>query len=386
MRKFGKGLFSLIGYAGITMGAAGCAADVNPPNILQSQLQARVQNAVETDNIAPGFAIVVIGPTEAESYSAAAGVADPDGRAFTADTPLRIASNTKTFTAATVLRLWEDGRIDLDAPISGLVDPDFDEMLRNDGYDTNAITVRHLLMHTAGLPDHADDAYVEMVMADPTRQWTRTEQLQVGVDNHDPLGPPNSQYSYSDTGYILLGDIIERLTGEPLAAVVRRELKFTKIGLDATWWEQVEQRPATSAPRARQYISGLDTTDWNGSIDVYGGGGLIMSSNDLVRFMAALMRGEIFDDAATLETMMSAPGHPFPDRYRLGLFPREFQGYDGYTHEGFWGIHARFIPELDVAISGVVLDQAGYAKMFPLISETLKDIIDSRDDETTIND
>jgi len=280
------------------------------------------------------------------------------------------------------MRLWEDGRIDLDAPIARLIDPNFDEMLRNDGYDTDAITVRHLLMHTAGLPDHADDAYVEMVMGDPTRQWTRAEQLQVGVDNHDPLGPPTGQYSYSDTGYILLGDIIERLTGEPLASTARRELKFSEIGLDATWWEQVEQRPTTSAPRARQYISGLDTTDWNGSIDLYGGGGLIMSANDLARFMAALMRGEIFDDGATLETMLSAPDHPFPDRYRLGLFPREFKGYDGYTHEGFWGTHARFIPELNVAISAVVLDQSGYRKMFPMVSETLNELIESRGDAT----
>lgn len=373
-----SGLKGLLGLTAYAVAVAGCANQADSTSALQTQLETRVQKAVEEDNIAPGFAIVVIGPTAAESYAAAAGAADSDGRAFTPDTPLRIASNTKTFTAATVLRLWEDGRVDLDAPIAGLINPDFDAMLRGDSYDTDAITVRHLLMHTAGLPDHADDAYVQIVMADPMRQWTRREQLQVGVDNHDPLGPPNAQYTYSDTGYILLGDIIERVTGEPLAMAVRRELKFAEIGLNATWWEQAEQRPENAAPRARQYISGLDTTDWNGSIDAYGGGGLIMSANDLARFMAALMRGEIFDDAATLETMMSAPGHPFPDRYRLGLFPREFQGYDGYTHEGFWGTHARFIPELDVAISAVVLDQSGYGKMFPLVSETLNELIESR--------
>ncbi len=372
-----KSLFGLIAYAVVV---AGCGTQTDPASVLQAQLDTRVQKALEEDNIAPGFAIVVIGPTAAETYTAAAGVADDDGRAFTPDTPLRIASNTKTFTAATILRLWEAGRIDLDAPITGLINPDFDAMLRGGGYDTDAITVRYLLMHTAGLPDHADDAYVDIVMADPMRQWTRREQLQVGVDNHDPLGSPNAQYSYSDTGYILLGDIIERVTGEPLATAVRRELKFAEIGLDATWWEQAEQRPQNAVQRARQYISGLDTTDWNGSIDVYGGGGLIMSANDLARFMAALMRGEIFDDAATLETMMSAPGHPFPDRYRLGLFPREFQGYDGYTHEGFWGTHARFIPELDVAMSAVVLDQSGYGKMFPLVTETLSELIESRED------
>ncbi|MHA7871915.1 MAG: serine hydrolase domain-containing protein, partial [Hyphococcus sp.] len=264
-------------------------------------------------------------------------------------------------------------------------DPVFDAMLQKDGYETNVITVRHLLMHTSGLPDHADDKYVEMIMADPSRQWTRREQLQVLVDGHDPLGPPNGQYRYSDTGYILLGGIIERLTGEPLSTVIRRELKFAEIGLQATWWEQVEQPPANAAPRARQSLSGLDTTDFNGSLDLYGGGGLIMSATDLARFMAALMRGEIFDSAQTLETMLSAPGHPFPDKYRLGLFPRDSQGYESFAHEGFWGTHARFIPELDVAISAVVLDQSGYATMFPLISETLDDYIAMRSADAANN-
>jgi len=92
MRKFGKYLFGLIITVGIVTGVAGCTTDANPPNVLQAQLQARIQKAVAEDNIAPGFAIVVIGPTEAESYAAAAGVADTDERVFTADTPLRIAS------------------------------------------------------------------------------------------------------------------------------------------------------------------------------------------------------------------------------------------------------------------------------------------------------
>ncbi|MEM9616440.1 MAG: serine hydrolase domain-containing protein [Pseudomonadota bacterium] len=379
MRILGfKGIFGLTAYALVAISIAGCTTNTSPSSVLQSQLEMRVREAVEIDNIAPGFAIAVIGPTEAQSYSAAAGVADTNERPFTPDTPLRIASNTKTFTAATVLRLWEDGLLDLDAPITALIDPEFDVMLQNDGYDTTAITVRHLLMHTAGLPDHADDSYVDLVMADPSRQWTRRDQLAVAVDAHDPLGPPNNQFSYSDTGYILLGHIVERLTGETLAAIVRRELKFSEIGLEATWWEQVEQPPAQSAPRARQYVSGVDATDWNGSIDLYGGGGLVMSPNDLARFMTALMRNEIFDDPATLETMLSAPGHPFPDKYRIGLFPRTIEEFEAYSHEGFWGTHVIYIPELDAAVSAVVLDQSGYREMFPLVSETIRDIANSQ--------
>ena len=377
-----KGLvcnFAVVVTAAVTVGCTTTATAPPAASLqLQTELQARVENEVRVNKIAPGFAIAVVGPTKAETYAAAAGVADAEGRAFTPSTPLRTASNTKTFTAATVLRLWEKGLINLDAPIAGLIDPDFNTMLQSDGYDTSAITVRHLLMHTGGLPDHADDNYVNIIMADPSRQWTRRDQVELLVEAHDPLGQPNGQFSYSDTGYILLGDIIERLTGETLAAAVRRELKFSELGLTATWWEQVEQRPAQAEPRARQYLSGLDATDWNGSVDLYGGGGLIMSVNDLAKLMAALMRGEIFDDPATLETMLKAPGNPFPDKYRLGLFPRTVSDLEAYSHEGFWGTHVIYIPELDVAVAAAVVDQDGYRKMFTPVTQTIEDIMNNR--------
>ena len=82
------------------------------------------------------------------------------------------------------------------------------------GYDLNKITIRHLLTHTAGLFDHAgSNTYIEKVFADPFHEWTRTEQVQGCVDWGDPLFEPGEQFSYSDTGYILLGEIIENVTG-----------------------------------------------------------------------------------------------------------------------------------------------------------------------------
>ena len=98
------------------------------------------------------IAVFVAGRDPQASYGAATGAADLDAqRPLTVDTPLRIASNTKTFVAATVLRLWEQGRIDLDAPIAPLLTTALDRLLRDDGYRTDRITVRHLLSHSAGL-------------------------------------------------------------------------------------------------------------------------------------------------------------------------------------------------------------------------------------------
>lgn len=339
-------------------------------------LMSQLDMVLEQNPSYRGLSVAVRGRDAGHNFSVTVGVAAPDGRALTAQTPFRTASVTKTFVAATVLRLWEQDLVDLNAPISDLIDPAYDELLVGEGYDTSAITVKHLLMHTAGLPDHADGAYVGMIMEAPTRQWTRADQVALAVENHDPLGDPDQQYSYSDTGYILLGDIIERVTGDPLAIVVRRELKFEEVGLAATWWEQVEETPADIPDRASQFLGTLDTTGWNGSADLYGGGGLISTTADLSAFMMALFGDAVFDKNDTLTLMIAAPGHPFPDRYRLGLFPGELNGEEIYYHSGFWGVHTLYAPDLGIAVSGVVLNQEGYRDMVEILQETARELME----------
>src|SRR3546814_13205009 len=92
------------------------------------------------------MAVFITGESVSRRQGAAAGLADADsGQRLTIDTPLRIASNTKMFVAATVLRLWEQKRIDLDAPISPLLTPVLDQLLKADGYATARTTVRQPL-------------------------------------------------------------------------------------------------------------------------------------------------------------------------------------------------------------------------------------------------
>ncbi|MEQ9316120.1 MAG: serine hydrolase domain-containing protein, partial [Henriciella sp.] len=353
--------------AGLVLGLAACVSEPSPQ---QLELQAKADSFLIDDPYVPAVALAVV-DAEGRLVGAAAGGAGPDGEGMTAETPVRIASNTKTYVAAAVLRLWEDGKLDLDAPIGGLIDPELAAMLDGDGYDLDAITVRHLLMHVSGMPDHADDAYVAIVLEDPSRQWSRADQVALLVENHDPLGPPMGEFRYSDTGYVLLGDIIERITGEPLAASVRTLLDFERLGLETTWWEQAEAQPAGTAPRAWQSLEGTDTTGWNPSMDLYGGGGLVASAEDLAVFWAALMRGEIFDRPETLEEMLRAPGQAFPEEYRLGVFPRGEGDSEIYFHSGFWGTIAGYSPAQDVAVAGVVTDQAGIRNLAVIVMEML---------------
>jgi D-alanyl-D-alanine carboxypeptidase len=305
--------------------------------------------------------------------TAAKGLADPTrGRAFTAATPLRVASNTKTFVAATVLRLWEQERINLDAPIGPLIAPELDTLLRGDGYNTGRITVRHLLSHSAGLYDHGGDPrYLQAVLADPRHVWTKAEQIGLLVDYADPQSAPGTEFRHSDDGYILLGDIVERITGQDLAAAVRRELRLDRLGLKETWWERKEQPPRSASTRARQFIGKLDATDIDASMDLYGGGGLVMSPRDLARFFAALFDGKIFDRPATLREMMWKGSHKGADAYRLGIFVKPVNGRELYWHSGFWGTAAYYDPSTGRSAAGATLNQAEYRKLIPVLERAV---------------
>lgn len=309
----------------------------------------------------PGFAMAVI---DRDGLSSAAiGTADPAGTAMTPDTPVRVASITKTFVAATVLRYWEEGAIDLDAPIAGLIDAAMDGPLKSDGYDTDVITVRHLLMHAGGMADHAGEGYLQEVLADPARVWTPLEQVAVLIRDTDPFGAPGEAFSYSDTGYVVLGSILTRLAGLPLHEVVRKEMRFDELGLTALYWDEVETPWQGVPARAHQYYEGFDIRALHGSMDGHGGGGIVASVEDVARFFDALFGGEIFRSPQTLALMTTAPGHPEGSPYRLGLFTYELSGEQAFGHGGFWGTFVSHVPSKDFTVSGAALDEAGYRPM-----------------------
>jgi D-alanyl-D-alanine carboxypeptidase len=286
------------------------------------------------------------------------------------DTPVRIASNTKTFVAATVLRLWEQQRIDLDAAIGPLLTPALDELLRSGGYDTGRITVRQLLSHSAGLYDHAqDERYLPLVLSQPGKRWTREEQVRLAVSWGKPLGPPGTVFHYSDTGYILVGDIIERITGQSIGKAVRTQLRLDRLKLRATWWEILENMPPHAPARARQLIGDMDVTNIDASVDLYGGGGLVMSARDLATLTAALFEGRLFQHPETLREMLWKGPHEGADTYRLGVLVRHANGHDFYWHSGYWGTVAYYAPDAGLAVAGVTTNQDAYRRLVTVVQK-----------------
>jgi D-alanyl-D-alanine carboxypeptidase len=291
------------------------------------------------------------------------------GATLSSQNTFRVASNTKTYVAATVLRLWEDGQIKLDASIRDYVDPAYLAALDNDGYDTAKITVRQLLSHTSGIADHAQTKeFLQVLETRPDTSWTRAMQMDALVHWTDPVAAPGVKFYYSDDGYCLLGNIVERLTHKPLAVAVHSMLGYEKLGLSATYWETQEPVAPNAGPRAHQFFSGHDTYDWNPSLDMYGGGGIVAAPLDLARFLFNLFEGKVFKRPETLQLMLSKEGLPADSPYRLGIFEYDAGGVKAYGHSGFWGTAAFYVPSQHRAYAFAVTRQDAFKPVF----QTLK--------------
>jgi D-alanyl-D-alanine carboxypeptidase len=311
----------------------------------------------------------VLAPGLGVDVEVAAGAADlATGEPLQRGARFRIASVTKPFVAAATLRLVEDDRLSLDDTVATLLAGEYDDLLRSGGYETDAITLRHLLTHTSGIYDFASDAYDPSIpdgftaacAADPGRRWTRLEQIGFAVSHGRPYGPPGTVFGYSDTGACLVGEVIERTTGVTMGAAIRDLVGYERLGLRHTWQETVEPEPDDLPPLSHQYEREHDVAAFDASVDLYGGGGLMSTCADLARFFRGLLRGEVFRDTATLDTMTTtlvgippAPGTPLdddPSTAAMYLFREEIGGETWWGHMGYWGTTAFTCPARDVTI------------------------------------
>jgi D-alanyl-D-alanine carboxypeptidase len=350
MRTVRAGIGVAVALAVLATGIEATGASEDP-----AEARRRIVAAVEADVAAnpsiPGEVVAVRGP--GLDVTVASGLADvAGGTPLQADTPFRIASVTKTFVAAAVLRLVERQRVRLDAPISKYLSHRSLARLRADGYRPRRITVRHLLQHTAGLFDYAaTDAYDDVNVRDPAHRWTRDEQLRFATSHGDPVGEPGEKYHYSDTGYVLLGEILERVTDRSLPKAVRDLIGFRRLGLDDTYWEVLEPTPPGAKPRAHQYYDDFDNIVLDASHDLYGGGGIVSTVSDLTRFYRALFHGKVFHNRRTLRTMLHVPKAGRKSGAAMGIFRVDVDGERCFGHPGYWGTEAIHCPRLDLTFA-----------------------------------
>ena len=280
--------------------------------------------AAVLDAGAPGLVAQV--QDGARSWTEAKGLASLDRRApMRPADRFRIASLTKTYVAAVTLQLAAERRLGLDDPVARYLPG----LLR----DGSRITVRQLLNHTSGLADTVSLPAVQHAWdtgAIPPRAQVRL------ADAEPRRFAPGAGWAYIDTGYQVLGLLIERLTGHDLGQVLAARL-FRPLHLTATSFEPQPGIPAGIAHGYRPGFGGgvVDVTEGVGG-GAWAAGAIVSTAADVARFYAALLSGRVL--TATLLAQMRTtvtPAQPgYGNGYGLGLIRFDLPCGPAWGHQG----------------------------------------------------
>jgi len=302
-----------------------------------------------------GGVVRISGPAGPLCEGAAGLVAGPGSARMTCDTPFEIASITKAVTAATILRLVEQGKLKLDSTLAEVLPGG-----QSHGFKEK-ITVRQLLSHTSGLGNYWTDglrdregntSFLRAFTAAPDRFWEPEDILSFA--RQIPAGRPGAPFHYSDTNYVLLGLIIEGAAGRPLQRVFRAEI-FEPLGMTSTWLTYREKQ--RGAAHSHRYEGDEDLQAVPRQSADWAGGGLMSTTRDLERFLRGLASGALFHQAETLAVMReSVPVGEADISYGLGLYRVKLEGGKGevWGHDGHGNSFAYYWPQRDITFTGTL--------------------------------
>jgi len=285
-------------------------------------MQRTLDALVEQDGFPGALAAVRDGRTR--DYTAGAHV-PTNGR-------VRLASNTKMFTATVVLQLVGEGKVGLDTTVETYLPG----VVRGPGGDGRAITVRQLLQQTSGLPDY-DDALITDYFAVQHTYFEPRELLDAALAR-----PSTGQgWAYSNTNYIVAGLIVQRVTGRPVGEEITKRI-IERLGLRDTYWPaQGEQEIKGRHPRGYWPAENgdlVDVTTQDPSLG-WAAGQLVGTPRDLNTFMTALMGGRLLppDLLAQMKTTVPAPDFDIRGTAQYGLGIATFElscGGVAWNHGG----------------------------------------------------
>lgn len=319
-------------------------------------------------------------------FVGSAGIADTQtGMAMTPDTPYFIASVTKMYTAAIILRLHEEKLIDLDAPISDYLPTSLTHDIHiYKGTDySERIKVSELINQSSGLADYEADkarggrSVLDELKAGHDRAIDTSEAMEIVRSLSPRFAPGTSgKAHYSNANYRLLGAIIESVTGKSMATNFE-EMIFAPLGLRHTYlfdW---------TAPRPDEVPATIYLKDAPANVPKYlssnvSDGGLVSTATECVIFLRAFFEGRLFDKAL-FEQMMNWNSMFFPLRYGYGLMyfrlPRFFWPWplpELVGHSGSTGSFAFTCPSQSLYLAGTINQIASPQKPFFLMISLIR--------------
>ncbi|MCR2806597.1 serine hydrolase domain-containing protein [Paenibacillus soyae] len=306
--------------------------------------------------------------------------ADLQGRVFSAklgidyrysstDTPMpyHIASIGKMFTAVLIGQLIESGQLRLQDRAAKYVPAGtMNGLFVHKGRDyANEVTVEQLLGHTSGVADYFGDKVLtgvplqKMIIQQQDRHWTPQELLAISREQQQAVAPPGAAFHYSDTGYVLLGLLIEHVTGGTFENRVHESI-LNPLGMNDTYMPH-RTKPANmfSPPMAPVWLGGTEISSYVSLSCDWSGGGIVSTTDDLLLFNRALREGKLLQPA-TLQAMDTIRHRFRPGlHYGLGMMEVRFEqfffllrGLPRYRgHIGVLSTHLFWEPETDTHIA-----------------------------------
>ena len=352
------------------------------PQDITATLQNVLDNWSETNDII-GVSLAVYGP-EVGEVELASGLSNLDaGTAMAPSNQLYAGSVTKTFIAALILQLIEEGKLSFDDTLDQWY-PDFP--------NAETITVRQMLNMTSGTFDYfrasPDNPILPQLMMDLDRVWNPEETIGFVADL-EPTAEPGTMYDYSNTNYIFLGRIIEEVTGNDLEVELQTRI-LEPLAMDSTYLAGTQASAKNMAhgyARDAAFLFGSEEpiADSSGKLTAiktigWAAGGLVSNAGDLARFAQALFGGGLLSQEALTGMVTPGPlqgeeGQPYALGVEVQSTPvGEAVGHPGSVPGGFSSLML-YVPEHDIAVVVMSNDEQAEPLLAALVSEVLDAVL-----------
>ncbi|HKP70590.1 MAG TPA: serine hydrolase domain-containing protein [Pyrinomonadaceae bacterium] len=335
-------------------------------NVLKKELQLKLDEWHKAGKF-PGATLGVV-LANGESFGLAVGYSDRDAKTpMKPDDRMLAGSVGKTFAAATAFQLVKEGKIDLDDKIEKYFgkEPWFDKLP-----NARAITIRQLMNHTSGLVRYEfKETFTNALTANPMKVWTPEERLAY-LFGEKAAFEAGKGWDYSDTNYIVLGMIIEKVTGKKFYDEAQRRLiKPLKLSDTIPQEGPVMKGVVQGYAGLPNPFGGKDAMIDNGKFVInpqleWTGGGYASTSLDLARWAKLMYEGKAYDPALLPQVLdgVAAPMLGKETKYGLGVIIRQTQAGRSYGHSGFFPGYLTdmmYFPDERVAIAVQVNTSVG---------------------------
>lgn len=269
-----------------------------------------------------GIQVLVNVESQKFTFRYAGGTASSSSPApATIDQPFHIASIGKVFTAVLIGMLADRGRLAFSDSAARFFSPaELNRLFVYQGRDySDKATVEQLLGHTSGIADYFEGPvlsgplFLRRVLSNPDEHWTPDKLVDFTREHQQAVGVPGTVFHYSDTGYLLLGQIIERVTGQSFHDNLHDHI-FRPLGMDDSYllfYSEPHRQP--HQPIQDIWINKVECSRFRSLSCDWAGGGIVSTAGDLYRFQRALRKGELLQ-ADTLRKFDA-----FDNRFRRGI-------------------------------------------------------------------